>query len=94
MVVVSLFVSAIASNTKTVVYIFLTSLVAEDDGAKEEDKKAGTGKKNETIYTDANLADIVDYVLNSMDINKDGYVNYTEYRMSEESSLKGSINNI
>ncbi|XP_073815801.1 uncharacterized protein isoform X2 [Musca autumnalis] len=61
------------------------------DEAKQKEKKGGTGEKNEgTTYTDDNLADIIDYVLSTMDLNKDGYVDYQEYRQSEEGSAKGT----
>ncbi|XP_075147773.1 uncharacterized protein LOC142221824 isoform X3 [Haematobia irritans] len=62
----------------------------EEDKSKEKKDDGGTGEKNGTTYTDENLADVIDYVLNSMDLNKDGYVDYTEYRKSEAESAKGN----
>ncbi|KAI8130334.1 hypothetical protein CVS40_0670 [Lucilia cuprina] len=63
--------------------------MADEEGGKEANKeKKGTGEKDGTTYTDDNLADVIDYVLNTMDLNKDGYVDYTEYRKSEEASAK------
>lgn len=35
------------------------------------------------LYRDEELSDIIDHLLQSMDKNKDGYVDYTEYRTSE-----------
>ncbi|XP_058982985.1 nuclear transcription factor Y subunit beta isoform X2 [Musca domestica] len=61
-----------------------------DDEEKQKEKTGGTGEKQGTSYTDDNLADIIDYVLSSMDLNKDGYVDYVEYRKSEEGSAKGN----
>lgn len=60
------------------------------DEEKQKEKTGGTGEKQGTSYTDDNLADIIDYVLSSMDLNKDGYVDYLEYRKSEVGSAKGN----
>lgn len=56
----------------------------------QEKDKEGTGERSGTTYTDESLSDVIDYVLQTMDLNKDGYVDYTEYRKSEEGSSKGN----
>ncbi|XP_032589712.1 G-box-binding factor isoform X4 [Drosophila mojavensis] len=43
----------------------------------EPDHKTGS------VYTDKALEDTIDYVLKSMDLNNDGYVDYAEYRKTE-----------
>ncbi|XP_037955851.1 signal transducer and activator of transcription C isoform X2 [Teleopsis dalmanni] len=53
----------------------------ETDGNEEHDTK---------IYTDKELSDVIDYVLNTMDKNRDGFVDYAEYREGEESAAKGT----
>ncbi|KAM7359581.1 lymphotoxin beta receptor inhibitor isoform 3-T3 [Cochliomyia hominivorax] len=62
----------------------------DENGNVQKTNSEGTGEKNGAVYTDENLADVIDYVLNTMDLNKDGYVDYTEYRKSEEGSSKGN----
>ncbi|XP_052869532.1 GATA zinc finger domain-containing protein 10 isoform X3 [Anopheles cruzii] len=46
------------------------------------DDRAAPSTPSKPEYTDQQLEDIVDSVLRMMDINGDGYVDYTEYRMS------------
>ncbi|XP_036323675.1 uncharacterized protein LOC118737342 isoform X1 [Rhagoletis pomonella] len=53
-------------------------LPQQHDGATEESGK---------VYSDENLSEIVDYVLKRMDLNNDGYVDYAEYRKSEEADM-------
>ncbi|CAD6992578.1 unnamed protein product [Ceratitis capitata] len=47
----------------------------EDHHEPEEEKKS---------YSDETLTDIIDHVLKTMDFNNDGYVDYAEYRKSED----------
>ncbi|XP_017471052.1 PREDICTED: multiple coagulation factor deficiency protein 2-like [Rhagoletis zephyria] len=53
-------------------------LPQQHDGATEESGK---------VYSDENLSEIIDYVLKRMDLNNDGYVDYAEYRKSEEADM-------
>ncbi|EDV91110.1 GH15961 [Drosophila grimshawi] len=39
--------------------------------------------KTGTVYTDKALAETIDYVLKTMDLNNDGFVDYAEYRKTE-----------
>uniref|UniRef100_A0A182VPV1 EF-hand domain-containing protein n=1 Tax=Anopheles minimus TaxID=112268 RepID=A0A182VPV1_9DIPT len=54
------------------------------DRALEPDDKAEHHEEetHRPEYTDEQLEDIVDSVLRMMDINNDGFVDYTEYRIS------------
>lgn len=77
------------------IYLFTYNFPADEEGKEKKENETqnedgGTGEKDGTSYTDDNLAEVIDYVLNSMDLNKDGYVDYTEYRKSEEESAKGN----
>ncbi|XP_053945252.1 uncharacterized protein LOC128854851 isoform X1 [Anastrepha ludens] len=47
-----------------------------------DDAKEDAGK----VYSDESLSNMIDYVLKQMDLNNDGYVDYTEYRKSEEAT--------
>lgn len=54
----------------------------------EEDKSSDNthAEKHEepqALYRDEQLIDIIDHLLDTMDKNKDGYVDYTEYRMND-----------
>lgn len=42
--------------------------------------KGESVEKQQNFYTDQQLEEIVDLLLQSMDINKDGFIEYTEYR--------------
>lgn len=42
-----------------------------------EEHKAGS------VYTDKALEETIDYVLKSMDLNNDGFVDWAEYRKTE-----------
>jgi len=59
-------------------------LLADDDKKTpapkhDDDEENGEHDENGTIYTDKGLSDIIDYVLKTMDMNNDGYVDYPEY---------------
>jgi len=56
--------------------------------ASEDENSEGTGAKAGQIYTDQGLADVIDYVLKTMDLDKDGYVDYIEYRKGEDEAAK------
>ncbi|XP_060649490.1 G-box-binding factor isoform X3 [Drosophila nasuta] len=49
---------------------------------KDTDKPAEDDHKG-NVYTDKALEDTIDYVLKSMDLNNDGFVDYAEYRKTE-----------
>ncbi|XP_064550798.1 putative cyclin-dependent serine/threonine-protein kinase DDB_G0272797/DDB_G0274007 isoform X2 [Drosophila montana] len=54
----------------------------------EDPKKAAEGTdepehKTGAVYTDKALEETIDYVLKSMDLNNDGFVDYAEYRKTE-----------
>ncbi|XP_020799400.1 G-box-binding factor isoform X2 [Drosophila serrata] len=48
-----------------------------DGQAEPEEHKSGS------VYTDKALEDTIDYVLKSMDLNNDGFVDWAEYRKTE-----------
>lgn len=51
-----------------------------------EDKTADaaeTPKPEQALYSDDELINLIDHLLDTMDQNKDGYVDYTEYRTYE-----------
>ncbi|ALC46710.1 CG17271 [Drosophila busckii] len=52
---------------------------APDSTEKHEDDH----KKGGFVYTDSALEETIDYVLKSMDMNNDGFVDYAEYRKTE-----------
>lgn len=43
----------------------------------------GEEHKSGSVYTDKALEDTIDYVLKSMDLNNDGFVDWAEYRKTE-----------
>lgn len=50
----------------------------------EKDKTpVDTPHQLDALYTDDELIDIIDHLLESMDKNRDGYVDYAEYRASD-----------
>lgn len=56
----------------------------------ENDKtpiEAHTENPQEALYSDDELIDIIDHLLETMDKNKDGYVDYTEYRVSDANHI-------
>ncbi|XP_011193290.2 involucrin isoform X2 [Zeugodacus cucurbitae] len=53
----------------------------------KKDEHHGTDEEKGKIYSDESLTDIIDYVLKQMDLNNDGYVDYAEYRKSEEAQM-------
>lgn len=48
----------------------------EGDGEKKADHKV-------QIYEDKDLEGFVDFAMGQLDLNKDGYITYAEYRKSE-----------
>lgn len=60
------------SNTNILFTNSTKQLYTDEDG---EDPKV-----QRTIYTDDMLEESIDYLLKTMDINNDGFVDYTEYR--------------
>ncbi|XP_059054992.1 multiple coagulation factor deficiency protein 2 homolog isoform X2 [Achroia grisella] len=49
----------------------------------------GQVDKNHQAYTDLELEQLLEHVFNHTDINKDGYVDYMEYRVSDYKAKKG-----
>lgn len=47
---------------------------------KSESDKGESADKQQTIYTDQQLEETIDFLLQSMDLNKDGFIEYTEYK--------------
>lgn len=66
-------------------YNFHSTIVqgAHDKTDEHHETEEAKGK----IYSDEQLTDIVDYVLKQMDLNNDGYVDYAEYRKSEDAQI-------
>ncbi|XP_034661888.1 mediator of RNA polymerase II transcription subunit 15 isoform X2 [Drosophila subobscura] len=57
-----------------------------EDGSKkppEDASETPDEHKTGSVYTDKALEDTIDYVLKSMDLNNDGFVDWAEYRKTE-----------
>jgi len=51
--------------------------------AEDNAEKVAESEHKGNVYTDKALEETIDYVLKSMDLNNDGYVDYAEYRKTE-----------
>ncbi|XP_062561690.1 uncharacterized protein LOC134225530 isoform X2 [Armigeres subalbatus] len=60
----------------------IKSLIHWHDDAKHKQAEQNPNQPEQTIYTDEQLENIVDSVMRMMDVNGDGFVDYTEYRRS------------
>ncbi|KAJ8706518.1 hypothetical protein PYW07_012596 [Mythimna separata] len=56
--------------------------------AKFEPYTQGQVDKNHPTYTDEQLEQLLEHVFKHTDMNKDGYVDYLEYRLSNYKALK------
>lgn len=48
------------------------------------DDDENAAKQQRAFYTDEQLMETIDYLLKSMDMNGDGYIDYTEYKTNSE----------
>lgn len=53
---------------------------------KNIDDDENEPKQQRAYYTDEQLIETIDYLLKSMDMNGDGYIDYTEYKTNSESN--------
>lgn len=51
--------------------------------AEDNAEKVAESEHKGNVYTDKALEETIDYVLKSMDLNNDGFVDYAEYRKTE-----------
>lgn len=63
-------------NINTSIYYSLQKLTTDDD--------ENAPKQQRAYYTDEQLIETIDYLLKSMDMNGDGYIDYTEYKMNSD----------
>lgn len=73
---------AFVKNVKISFKLFFAIAVA-DPNKPHDDHSAEPEQKPSNVYTDKALEETIDYVLKSMDLNNDGYVDYAEYRKTE-----------
>lgn len=59
------------------------AIAVEDPNKKHDEKATEPEQKHSNVYTDKALEETIDYVLKSMDLNNDGFVDYAEYRKTE-----------
>lgn len=73
------------NRKQTNLFAFWPSKYLENDKTPVD---AHTEYSQEALYTDAALVNIVDHLLETMDKNKDGYVDYTEYRVTDANHIR------
>ncbi|EDW49616.1 GM25103 [Drosophila sechellia] len=56
---------------------------AQQEGHAEGQTEQPDDHKSGSVYTDKALEETIDYVLKSMDLNNDGFVDWAEYRKTE-----------
>lgn len=61
---------------------------------KSKSDNGESADKQQTIYTDQQLEETIDFLLQSMDLNKDGFIEYTEYKNNVWITLPSFLCNI